>query len=646
MKYPKLFEPTRIGALGLRNRIVLSPAHTNFTVDNKYTDRYIEYYKERAKGGVGLIISAHVMPEVDVDPYPTTFGYPTLDSAAEIKYFTELVEGVHQYGAKIAIELSPGTGRLADELIEGKPPLGPSEIPLLLMPTMKTQELTKEEIRQLINSYGKSAGLAKRAGFDAIYIHFLAYLGDQFLSACWNHRRDEYGGSLENRMKFLRDCIDSVRENVGEGFPLIVGLALDHGFPGGRELEETIKIAKLLEPLNIDALHLRRGSYDAMTLLIPTAYMEDGVSVDHAHQVKKAVNIPVIVDGKLSDIGHCEALLCEGKTDFIGMARPFITDPHWPNKARTGNEKEILHCIRCMECIDRVFFAKYSACSVNPEYGREYKGPITKSKNPQKVLVAGGGAAGMTAARFLAKRGHDVTLMEKSGQLGGHLLEAAVPSYKKGTKQYLQWLVRQVMNLPMEIKLNTPVTADLVAHMQPNVLIVSTGSTPFVPQVAGIEGKNVRLATELLVNYRDLEDNIVIVGAGLVGCETALFLREKGKKNITLIDMLPVIAQDVIFMERGSLLAELERKEIKQKTGLQLKEVTSTGIVVKDENGKEESIKANTIVMATGLQANDSLFNDLKDKVTVDEIYKIGDCVAPRKFIDAVHEAYTVAMSI
>ncbi|NLJ33512.1 MAG: FAD-dependent oxidoreductase [Firmicutes bacterium] len=646
MKYPKLFEPTRIGALELRNRIVLSPAHTNFTVDNKYTDRYIEYYKERAKGGVGLIISAHVMPEVDVDPYPTTFGYPTLDSAAEIKYFTELVEGVHQYGAKIAIELSPGTGRLADELIEGKPPLGPSEIPLLLMPTMKTQELTKEEIRQLINSYGKSAGLAKRAGFDAIYIHFLAYLGDQFLSACWNHRRDEYGGSLENRMKFLRDCIDSVRENVGEGFPLIVGLALDHGFPGGRELEETIKIAKLLEPLNIDALHLRRGSYDAMTLLIPTAYMEDGVSVDHAHQVKKAVNIPVIVDGKLSDIGHCEALLCEGKTDFIGMARPFITDPHWPNKARTGNEKEILHCIRCMECIDRVFFAKYSACSVNPEYGREYKGPITKSKNPQKVLVAGGGAAGMTAARFLAKRGHDVTLMEKSGQLGGHLLEAAVPSYKKGTKQYLQWLVRQVMNLPMEIKLNTPVTADLVAHMQPNVLIVSTGSTPFVPQVAGIEGKNVRLATELLVNYRDLEDNIVIVGAGLVGCETALFLREKGKKNITLIDMLPVIAQDVIFMERGSLLAELERKEIKQKTGLQLKEVTSTGIVVKDENGKEESIKANTIVMATGLQANDSLFNDLKDKVTVDEIYKIGDCVAPRKFIDAVHEAYTVAMSI
>lgn len=646
MKYPKLFEPTRIGALELRNRIVLSPAHTNFTVDNKYTDRYIEYYKERAKGGVGLIISAHVMPEVDVDPYPTTFGYPTLDSAAEIKYFTELVEGVHQYGAKIAIELSPGTGRLADELIEGKPPLGPSEIPLLLMPTMKTQELTKEEIRQLINSYGKSAGLAKRAGFDAIYIHFLAYLGDQFLSACWNHRRDEYGGSLENRMKFLRDCIDSVRENVGEGFPLIVGLALDHGFPGGRELEETIKMAKLLEPLNIDALHLRRGSYDAMTLLIPTAYMEDGVSVDHAHQVKKAVNIPVIVDGKLSDIGHCEALLCEGKTDFIGMARPFITDPHWPNKARTGNEKEILHCIRCMECIDRVFFAKYSACSVNPEYGREYKGPITKSKNPQKVLVAGGGAAGMTAARFLAKRGHDVTLMEKSGQLGGHLLEAAVPSYKKGTKQYLQWLVRQVMNLPMEIKLNTPVTADLVAHMQPNVLIVSTGSTPFVPQVAGIEGKNVRLATELLVNYRDLEDNIVIVGAGLVGCETALFLREKGKKNITLIDMLPVIAQDVIFMERGSLLAELERKEIKQKTGLQLKEVTSTGIVVKDENGKEESIKANTIVMATGLQANDSLFNDLKDKVTVDEIYKIGDCVAPRKFIDAVHEAYTVAMSI
>ncbi|HHX23308.1 MAG: NAD(P)/FAD-dependent oxidoreductase [Tepidanaerobacteraceae bacterium] len=644
MKYPKLYEPAAIGSLNLKNRIVLSPLHTNFTVDNKYTEKYIEYYMERAKGGVGLIISAHVMAEIDVDPYPITFGYPTLDSTSEIKYFAELTEGVHQYGAKIAIELSPGTGRLADEIIEGEPPVGPSEIPLLTMPDVKTRELTREEIKQLVESYGRAAGFAKQAGFDAIYVHFMAYLGDQFLSSCWNHRQDEYGGSLENRMRFLVECIESARSSVGEDFPLIVGLALDHGFPGGRELNETIEIAKKLESLKIDALHLRRGSYDAMNLIVPTVYMKEGTSVDYAYEVKKSVNIPIIVDGNLSDLSYCESILEEGKTDFIGMGRPFITDPHWPNKARAGKDEEILPCIRCMQCINRVFFARYSACSVNPQYGREYEGQLQPTSKAKQVLIAGGGPAGLTAAKFLAEKGHNVTLVEKSNKLGGHLLEAAVPAYKKETDGYLEWLIRQVKKPNIEIRLGTEVTPDFVLNIKPDAVVVCTGSVPQLPQVPGIDSENVKIATKLLENYTDVADNIVIVGAGLVGCEMALFLKEKGKNNITLIDILPEIAYDVIYVAKPSLLGELEQKGIKGRPGLKLKEVTSTGIIVEDIKGNTENIDANTVILATGLEADDNLYDNLQDKVN--EIYKIGDCISPRKFIDAVHEAYAIAKII
>ncbi|ABN54187.1 MAG TPA: FAD-dependent oxidoreductase [Hungateiclostridium thermocellum] len=645
MAYDKLFEPGYIGKVKIKNRLVMSPMNTHFSIGDPavLSERYFEYYKARARGGVGLIITTHVKAEKNIDPYPLTYGYATFDSVSQIKYFNEITEMAHRYDAKIAIELSPGTGRLADATLKDKWPVGPSEIEILGMPGVKTRALTKDEIHGLVEAYGKAAGLAKQAGFDIIYVHFTAYLGDQFLSSAWNHRTDEYGGSLENRMRFLLECIESARNNVGSDFPMIVGLALDHGFPGGRELDETIEIAKRLKQIGIDTLHLRRGSYDNMNLLIPTEYMEDAVSVDYAAKVREQAGIQVISDGNISDPVLANKLMEENKLDFVGLGRALLADPEWVNKVRADKKEDIVPCVRCMQCINRIFFGQYAACSVNPVLGKEYLSPILPAKKPKKVLVIGGGMAGMAFAKMAEEKGHDVTLLESTSELGGHLLEGAVMDHKKEVDAYCRHLVREIKNSGVKVKYNTRATKELVKELNPDAVVVATGSVPVIPDVPGIDRPNVRIATKLLKEGQDTGQNVIIVGGGLVGCETGLHLAEKGKK-VTIIDMLPEVAQDVIFMARFSLLEALKNKGIETYGGLKLTEITESGIVVEDSNGDKKEMACDTVVIAVGLKADDTLYNELVNEF--DEVYRIGDCIKARKFIDAIQEAFQVAVDI
>lgn len=645
MAYDKLFEPGYIGKLKIKNRLVMSPMNTQFSTGDPsvLSERYFEYYKARAKGGVGLIITTHVKAEKNIDPYPLTYGYATLDTASQIKYFNEITEMAHRYDAKIAIELSPGTGRLADATLKDRWPVGPSEIEILGMPGVKTRALTKDEIQGLVEAYGKAAGLAKQAGFDIIYVHFTAYLGDQFLSSVWNHRTDEYGGSLENRMRFLLECIESARKSVGNDFPMIVGLALDHGFPGGRELGETIEIAKRLKGIGIDTLHLRRGSYDNMNLLIPTEYMEDGVSVDYAAKVREEAGVQVISDGNISDPVLAHKLVQENKLDFVGLGRSLLADPEWVNKVRVDKKEDIIPCVRCMQCINRVFFGQFAACSVNPVLGKEYLSPILPAKKPKNVLVIGGGMAGMAFAKMAEEKGHNVTLLESTSKLGGHLLEGAVMDHKKEVDAYCEHLVREIEGSGVKVKYNTRATKELVKELKPDAVVVATGSVPIIPQVPGIDRPNVRIATALAKEGQETGQNVIIVGGGLVGCETGLHLAQKGK-NVTIIDMLPEVAQDVIYMARFSLLEAFRNKGIETQGGLKLTEITESGIIVEDANGNKKEMVCDTVVIAVGLKADDTLYNELVNEF--DEVYRIGDCIKARKFIDAIQEAFQVAADI
>lgn len=645
MAYDELFKPGYIGKLKIKNRLVFSPINTHFTTGEPPVlgERFYEYYRARAKGGVGLIITTHVKAENNIDPYPLSYGYATLNSASQIKYFYEITEMAHRYDTKVAIELSPGTGRLADTALKDKWPVGPSENGLLGMPDIKTRELTKSEINELVESYGKAAGLAKQAGFDVIYVHFTAYLGDQFLSSVWNRRTDEYGGSLDNRMRFLRECIESAKSKVGNDFPLIVGLALDHGFQGGRELDETIEIAKKLKEIGIETLHLRRGSYDNMNLLIPTEYMEDGISVEYAAKVKEQAGVQVISDGNIGDPVLANKLVKENKLDFVGLARALLADPEWVNKAHADKKEDIIPCVRCMQCINRVFFGQFSACSVNPVLGKEYLSPIIPTKLPKNILVIGGGMAGMTFAKLADEKGHHVTLLEKTSQLGGHLLEGAVMDHKKEVDAYCEHLVREIENSNVKVQLNSQGTKEMVQHFKPDAVVLATGSVPIIPQVPGIDRPNVRIATQMLKDNEETGQNVIIVGGGLVGCETGLHLAQKGKK-VTIIDMLPEVAQDVIYMSRFSLLQALADKGIKTEGRMMLTEIIDGGIIVEDSDGKPKELHCDTVIISTGFQANDSLYQELQGQVS--EIYKIGDCIEARKFIDATQEAFQIALDI
>ena len=645
MSYTNLFTPIELGSVHVRNRIFMPPMHPNLSEspNGHYTKRYIDYYAERAKNGVGLILTGHVKAERKIDPYPAAYKFPCLDKVDEIKYFTELVDTVHMYGAKIAVELSAGTGRIADQLVDDIPAPSASSVPMLYVPGAMTRELTVDEIHELVASYGRAAANAKAAGFDLIYIHAMAYLMDQFLTPAWNHRTDEYGGSLENRMRFMMECIDSARAAVGPRFPLMAGFSLDQGIEGSKTMEDCIAIAKALEAKGIVALHVRNGSYDAMNVVIPSNIIPKQTSVENAAKIKAAVTIPVLTDGALLEPDVCEEIIGSGKVDMTGVGRPLLADPEWPVKAQTGRADEIRPCIRCMECLHRATSGLFSGCSVNPVMGRECEkmtGPAPVSK---KVLVIGGGQSGLLSAIYASQRGHKVVLAEKSNHLGGHMLESSIPYFKEETRKYVKWVLNEIDKADVEVHTGVTVDRAYVDSIKPDAIIVCTGSKPMVPPAEGMDNAKVDFAINALVDPSTLGDKVVIVGSGLVGVETALDLRNQGK-DVTIVEMLPEIGQDIILTAKFPMLSAIYGSDIKCMPATRLVAVTDEGAVVENAESGKITVEADNVLLAAGLKADNAIYDELIQDYP--QTYLVGDAVRARKFYHANREAYSVAMAL
>lgn len=640
----RLFEGAKIGTLKLKNRIVMSPMHAKFMEGSAespiFGHWYTEYFRERAKGGVGLIITGHIKCERKIDPYPLKSMFPVMDSDERIAEFTYLTETIHNYGTKIAAQLSAGTGRLADIPYEEKWPAASSEIALYRFPNLTTRELKKTEIYELIDSYGKAADRIKRAGFDALYIHCLGYIIDQFISSCWNNRKDEYGGSMVNRLRFLKECLESARRYIGD-LPVIVGLALDHGYDGGRKIEETIAIAKEIEKLKIDAFHIRNGSYDGIGHLIPNAHYPEGAVLKNASKFKRVIKTPVIVDGGFSDPYMCAKIIKEKKADLIGLGRALLTDPQWPRKVKESRTSEIRPCIKCMECFDRIRSSKYIGCSVNAKLGHERSFPISLTGTSKKVLVVGGGPAGMEAARIAAIRGNKVILAEKKEELGGRLVEGAAIAYKYLIGKFNLWLQNELKRHNVEVMLKREADEDLVKKIEPDVIIIATGAKPVIPEIKGIERKNVKLVEDILRQNAAVGDKVVVIGGGAVGCDTACALSEKGR-NVTIVEQLPELIRGVSVFNKSSILDAISSFGVSVRLNTIVKEVRQNGVLV--ENGKESFIEADTIVVSAGYVGDDKVYEKLK--TLGKRMYQIGDCVSTRNIYDAIHEGYIIGKEI
>jgi 2,4-dienoyl-CoA reductase-like NADH-dependent reductase (Old Yellow Enzyme family)/thioredoxin reductase len=637
----KLFEPVKIGSMELRNRLVMPPMGTNFAAeDGSVTQRQIDYYRERARGGVGLVIveGAYVHPLGKGSNLQTS-----LAKDDKIPGLRKLAKAIQAEGAKAAIQLFHA-GRQVSSMITGTQPVSASNVPCQLVKETP-RPLKIVEVKETINAFGDAAGRIKEAGFDAVEIHAAhGYLINQFLSPLTNLRRDRYGEDFEGRTRFLLEIIQNIEEKVGVDFPIICRMNGDDYFQGGITLPEATRIAEMVEEAGVDAIHVSGGIYDSENgestapMWIPRGFM-----VPLAQKIKKAVNIPVIAVGRINDVKLAEEIVKKGQADLVSMGRALLTDPELPKKAMEDRLEEIRPCIACNEgCMNNLLFLKSVTCILNAAVGKEEEFRIQPAKEPKKVLVIGGGVGGMEFARVAALRGHHVSLYEKSDELGGQILLSSVPSYKYELKRIVPYFKHELERLGVDVHLGEEISTSKIDDLTPDVVCIATGSSTVLPKIPGIEGDNVVLATDVLAGKSGVGKTVVILGGGEIGMETGYHLAEKGKK-VTLLEQMKRVATAMIPAFNAYVRHKFTGFGGKIITQAKVVEVTPEGAVYEKE-GQRILEKADTVVVALGTVPNADLLKSSEEKVQ--EIYAVGDAIKPGRIMEAVHGAAEIAKKI
>lgn len=603
----KIFEPLKLRNLELKNRMVVSAMVTNYcTPDGMATEKFIAYHEHKAKGGWGLIITE------DYAITPAAGGFknlPGLWEDAQIESHRELTRRVHEAGGRIAAQIYHA-GRETTSQVTGEQPIAPSAVREPSMPETP-RELSVAEIHELVQQFGDCARRAKEAGFDGVEVHGAhGYLVGAFASPFSNKRSDEYGGTIRNRARFGMEIIRNIKEKCGEDYPVIYRISSVEYVPGGLEIEESKVIARLMEEAGADCIHCSQGVYASTHTIIPPSVFPRAGYVDHAAEMKKAVKIPVIAVGRINDVEIAESVLESGKADLVTMARASLADPELPKKAAEGRYDEILRCIGCLQgCAGESGKGKCVRCLVNPLTGMEDEYDMSPAEKAKKVLVIGGGVSGCEAAVAAALKGHKVTLIEKSGQLGGQWIPASVPVGKGEFTSFICWQKRMLEKMQVQVLLNTTADAELIQLYEPDTLILATGSQPFIPPIKGASQDFVVTAHEILLGKKEAGKKTVVIGGGLVGAETADMLGAQCEQ-VSIVEMLPQIMKDGEPSPARYMKERFEKNHVAIHTSTRVKEIGDHA-VIGEKDGQELRIEADTVVIAVGVRTDRSLLDSL-----------------------------------
>ena len=639
MDKKKLFEYSKLNGMALKNRFVMAPMTTMSTMDYSVNEHLIDYYEERAKGGVGLVILEGQIVSSQIEPiFAGAVHAGTLVQARQWTLFNRRLKG---YGAKTCVQLTAGAGRNA-----GTPgSVSASEIPIFGLFDQNTRALTLEDIQLIIKSFGNSAAIAKASGFDAIEIHaHTGYLMDQFMSEVWNKRTDEYGGSLENRMRLPKEVIAEVRKVVGPDYPIIFRFSTEHRFPGGRVLEDGLDIVRALEDSGIDAFDIDDGSYEAMDWIFPPTYYGDAPLLGNAAAVKAITKKAVMAVGNFTP-ETAAAAVNEGKADYILIGRGLIADPNLVNKIQKDCLEDIRPCLRCNEyCLGATLSGNVVGCAINMQAGHEKVFPSKKADVQKNVAIVGGGPAGLEAARVAAEAGHQVTLYEKNDYLGGQVAAASTPEFKKPLNQYLKYLINQVNKLGVKVCLNHPINADSAELANADEIIVAVGAEPIIPKINGIDKENViEVIDAHLGDTSRIGESVVIAGGGLSGCDYALELAMDNKK-VTIVELMDDVATKALIVNKLALMKKLAEFNVNIMTGNKVVEITDNGIITEDKAGEKHTINADTVIVAFGTKPCAAKVNAICEKYPNAKC--VGDCTTIGQVGEAVRAAYLAAWTL